>query len=78
MSTYEGPQCEGAPHFYLITGDPADEMSVIPFSAQHCCMDHSDNPCYGWICLNMNVMGETEWPTPEPFVQVEESPHQSP
>ena len=73
----DAEMCEGAPHFYLVSGDPEGELTVVPYSAQHCCMDHSDFLCYGWVCLEMKHLGEKEWPTPDPFAQVEESPHQT-
>lgn len=49
-----GPQCKYAPHLYLVTGDIEGEYEVVPYSAQHCCMDHGAGPCYGWVCLHMD------------------------
>jgi len=50
----DGPQCDHAPHFYLVEGDIAEKMNVLPLSEQHCCMDHGGGACFGWVCLSLD------------------------
>lgn len=77
-SAKDAPICEAAPHFYIVVGDPADELVVVPYSAQHCCMDHTDQPCYGWICIEMKHLGEKAWQEANPIAAVSGSPHPTP
>lgn len=62
--TAEGEHCPGAPHFYIVRGDVAgDDFEVVPYSVQHCCMDHGQGACYGWVCIHIDALGGLKEPT---------------
>ena len=79
-SKLDGPQCDYAPHFYIVKQFAADDIEVMPLSLQHCCMDHGAGLCVGWICLTLASINvkEAEWPSIDLSAVVEESPHQTP
>jgi hypothetical protein len=76
----DGPHCDYAPHFYIVKEFREDSVEVMPYGPQHCCMDHGDGLCVGWICLTLESinMKESQWPSMEISEADEESPHQHP